>query len=252
MRDSDIQRRDQSRAMTEARGSEQGEWQGYVQPYRYYGPGYRGVGYYAVFYQGPEGSTDADQADMDEQETQFDQRNVQYGQGQGSGWGWRGRGRHGRRGWEERSGAWGDRARQFGQFAGRGPKGYQRSDERIREDVSDRLMEHPELDASGLEVHVKDGVVTLTGDVDSRWAKRMAEDIAEDIGGVRDVMNQLSVSPGSGYGGEIGAESGRGMRTTRGTSQTTTSSQTGGTTEATASASQPRNGRRSSTTTAER
>jgi hypothetical protein len=244
VRDSDIQRRDQSRQMTQGRGGEQGEWQGYVQPYRYYGPGYRGVGYYAVFYQGPEGTSDADQTDVDEQGTQFDQRNVQYGQGQGSGWGWQGRSGHARGGWEERSGAWGDRARQFGQFAGRGPKGYQRSDERIREDVSDRLMEHPELDASGLEVHVKAGVVTLTGDVDSRWAKRQAEDIAEGVGGVRDVMNQLSVR--SGYRDETGKEM-RSSSQTRGTT-----SQTRGTTAATTSSSQPRNGRRASTATAER
>ena len=242
MRDSDMQRRDQSRAMTQQRAGEQGEWQGYVQPYRYYGPGYRGVGYYAVFYQGPEGTTDMDDVDADEQRTQgtpgtqFDQRNVQYGQGQGSGWGWQGRGRQGRADWE-RSGAWGDRARQFGQFAGRGPKGYQRSDERIREDVSDRLMEHPELDASGLEVVVQAGVVTLSGDVDSRWAKRLAEDIAEEVGGVRDVMNHLSVNSGDGV------QSGQEMRSR---------SQTRGTTEATASASQPRNGRRSSTATTER
>ena len=222
--------------MTQGRGGEQGEWQGYVQPYRYYGPGYRGVGYYAVFYQGPEGTTGSDQGDTDEPQTQFDQRNVQYGQGQGSGQGWQERGRHGRGSWE-RSGAWGDRARQFGQFAGRGPKGYQRSDERIREDVSDRLMEHPELDASGLEVVVQAGVVTLTGDVDSRWAKRLAEDIAEEVGGVRDVMNHLSVS--SGHGDQSGQE----MRSP---------SQTRGTTEATASASQPRNGRRSTAATAER
>lgn len=247
MRDSDIQRRDQSRAMTQQRTGEQGEWQGYVQPYRYYGPGYRGVGYYAVFYQGPEGTSDGDQVDTDEpgtQRTQFDQRNVQYGQGQGSGWGWQGRGRQDRSGWEERSGAWGDRARQFGQFAGRGPKGYQRSDERVREDVSDRLMEHPELDASGLEVHVKDGVVTLKGDVDSRWAKRLAEEIAEVVGGVRDVMNQLSVT--SRYGGGMGTET-RSSADTRGTA-----SQGRGTTEATATTSQPGNGRRSSTATAER
>lgn len=235
--------------MTQQRAGEQGEWQGYVQPYRYYGPGYRGVGYYAVFYQGPEGGSDIDQVDPDEQgtgATQFDQRHVQYGQGQGSGWGWQGRSRRGGGHWAERSGAWGDRARQFGQFAGRGPKGYQRSDERLREDVSDRLMEHPELDASGLEVHVKDGVVTLKGDVDSRWAKRLAEDIAEDVGGVRDVMNQLSVSS-AGYGGAMDSDMGRSTGTT---SQAT--SGTRGTTEATATTSQPRNGRRSSTTTVER
>ena len=31
---------------------DQGGWTGYVVPYRYYGPGYRGVGYYSVMYQG--------------------------------------------------------------------------------------------------------------------------------------------------------------------------------------------------------
>ncbi|HEX7347280.1 MAG TPA: BON domain-containing protein [Candidatus Limnocylindrales bacterium] len=246
MRESDIQRRDQSREMTQQRAGEQGEWQGYVQPYRYYGPGYRGVGYYAVFYQGPDGTAGMDQVDDESttQGTQFDQRNVQYGQGQRSGWGWQGRG-HARGSWE-RSGAWGDRARQFGQFAGRGPKGYQRSDERIREDVSDRLMEHPELDASGIEVHVKDAVVTLKGEVDSRWAKRLAEDIAEEVGGIRDVMNHLGV--GYGYV-EQGSDAGRG-RMTSGSRGTT--SGTRGTSEATAPADQPRNGRRSSTATAER
>ena len=37
-------------------------------------------------------------------------------------------------------------------YAGRGPKGYRRSDERIREEISDRLTEHDELDASEIEV----------------------------------------------------------------------------------------------------
>lgn len=44
---------------------------------------------------------------------------------------------------------------QRGPHAGRGPKGYQRSDERIREDVCDRLTEHPAIDASEIEVEVK-------------------------------------------------------------------------------------------------
>ena len=35
--------------------------------------------------------------------------------------------------------------------------------------------------------------MTLNGSVDSRWAKRLAEDIAESCTGVRDVMNQLRV-----------------------------------------------------------
>jgi len=163
----------------------QGDWYGYIQPYRYYGPGYRGVGYYSVLYQGrdPSMSDEGEMTGEQPSDRQFDQRGVHYGQGQGAG------------------AAWGERARQWsqfggqlsGQFAGRGPKGYTRSDERIREDVSDKLMEHPDLDASEIEVRVAQGEVTLAGSVDSRWAKRLAEDIAESCTGVRDVMNQLRV-----------------------------------------------------------
>jgi hypothetical protein len=83
-----------------------------------------------------------------------------------------------------------------GQFFGRGPKGYRRSDERIREDVSDRLMVHPDIDASEIEVHVANGIVTLTGIVDNRHEKRLAEFIAEDALGVDDVDNRLKVHHG--------------------------------------------------------
>lgn len=80
-----------------------------------------------------------------------------------------------------------------GPFTGRGPKGYQRSDERIREDLSDRLTAHGRVDASDIEVRIQGGEVTLMGFVDSRDAKRLAEDIAEDVPGVREVHNQLRV-----------------------------------------------------------
>jgi hypothetical protein len=82
-------------------------------------------------------------------------------------------------------------------FAGRGPKGYRRSDERICEDISERLTEHPQIDASECEVKVQGGEVTLTGMVNSRRAKRMAEDLAEQVSGVKEVSNQLRVK-GSG------------------------------------------------------
>lgn len=81
-----------------------------------------------------------------------------------------------------------------GPYAGVGPKGYQRSDDRIREDVCELLTRHGQLDASNIEVDVRDGEVTLTGLVDSRWAKREAEDVADEASGVRDVHNQLRVS----------------------------------------------------------
>lgn len=238
----DEQQRDESRAMTTQRGG-QGEWTGYVQPYRYYGPGYRGVGYYAVFYQGQDASDaqDAGQDESGQQETQFDQRDVQYGQGQGTGAGWRRGDRYGRPGWGQRSG-WGQGSsgggRQSGQFTGRGPKGYQRSDERIREDVSDRLTEHGDLDASGIEVDVSQGVVTLSGSVDDRWGKRLAEDIAERISGVRDVMNQLRVR-GQMEQDDQGDQMGAGSST--GSAQQMTGAEPSG------SKPQGRNGRRATT-----
>jgi len=79
-------------------------------------------------------------------------------------------------------------------FRGRGPKGYRRSDERIREDVCERLTDDWRIDATDVEVVVNDGEVTLSGVVNSRGAKRHAEDLVEDITGVRDVHNNLRVS----------------------------------------------------------
>ena len=80
-----------------------------------------------------------------------------------------------------------------GPYTGRGPRGYQRSDERIREDVCERLMQHGQIDASDIEVDVSNGEVTLKGVVDSRQIKRMAEDVADSVPGVKDVHNQLRI-----------------------------------------------------------
>jgi len=88
-----------------------------------------------------------------------------------------------------------DRRRVRGPFTGRGPRGYQRSNERIHEEVSDRLADHPWIDASQIEVSVDSGVVTLTGSVEDRTQKRMAEDVADSVAGVRDVQNQLRIEP---------------------------------------------------------
>jgi len=88
-----------------------------------------------------------------------------------------------------------------GQHRGLGPKGYKRSDERIREDVSDRLTDDPVVDASDIAVLVAAGEVTLDGTVPSRTEKRRAEDCAESVSGVTHVQNNLRVShlarPGS-------------------------------------------------------
>jgi osmotically-inducible protein OsmY len=78
----------------------------------------------------------------------------------------------------------------------RGPKGYQRSDERVREDISDRLMHQSNIDASDVEIKVQNGDVTLTGTVQNKQHKRMIEDISECVMGVKDVTNQIRVSRG--------------------------------------------------------
>ena len=80
-----------------------------------------------------------------------------------------------------------------GAFTGKGPKNWARSDERIREDVCERLCDHPHIDASDIEVVVKEGEVTLVGLVDHRRTKRLAEDVTEEVRGVRDIHNQIRV-----------------------------------------------------------
>lgn len=84
-------------------------------------------------------------------------------------------------------------------YAGRGPRGYRRSDKRIVEDVNDRLTDDEYVDASDIEVNVNNCMVTLSGRVDSREEKRRAESIAESVTGVTDVSNQLRVGPSVPY-----------------------------------------------------
>jgi osmotically-inducible protein OsmY len=91
--------------------------------------------------------------------------------------------------------AWGDPAvRPPGGYAGRGPKGYVRSDERIREDVCEYLSADDDVDASDIDVRVQDGEVTLEGTVETRSMKHHAENLADEVAGVKDVHNRLRVS----------------------------------------------------------
>lgn len=84
--------------------------------------------------------------------------------------------------------------RAAGQHRGKGPKNYSRSEDRIREDVSDKLSDDSFLDASDIEVEVTGSEVTLNGKVDSRYSKHRAEDLTEDVTGVTHVQNNLRVN----------------------------------------------------------
>lgn len=85
-----------------------------------------------------------------------------------------------------------------GEYRGKGPKNYSRSDERIKEDINDRLSDDPFVDASDIDVTVSNGEVTLTGNVDHRSTKRRAEDLAEAVSGVKNVENRLRVNQSTG------------------------------------------------------
>lgn len=102
-------------------------------------------------------------------------------------------------------------------FAGKGPKNYARSDARILEDVCDRLMEHPAIDASEIEVSVERGEVALSGMVDERRTKRLAEEVAEDVLGVKDVSNRIRIDRAREalYGGGVTSRAGDGLEPRR-------------------------------------
>src|SRR6185369_6143647 len=110
---------------------------------------------------------------------------------------------------------------------GRGPKGYKRSDERIKEDVNDRLSDDYYLDASDVEVTVTNTEVTLTGTVNNRNDKRRAEDLADSVSGVTNVENRLRVKQ-SGYSDYNNTSSVPTTSNITGTPATTTSSAAAG------------------------
>lgn len=100
-----------------------------------------------------------------------------------------------------------------------GPKGYTRSDERIREDICERLMMADHVDSSEVTVSVKDGRVTLEGSVPHRSMKHAIEDVAEYAAGVQEVENRIRVERPGGTSSSTGASS-TGVQTASGVTAT--------------------------------
>ncbi|HSN69394.1 MAG TPA: BON domain-containing protein, partial [Thermoanaerobaculia bacterium] len=71
--------------------------------------------------------------------------------------------------------------------AGRGPRGYQRPDERILDDAHDRLERDGWVDATDIELSIDAGEISLRGTVETREMRRRAEAIVDSISGVRHV-----------------------------------------------------------------
>ena len=67
------------------------------------------------------------------------------------------------------------------------------TDIRVRDLVLRQLEWDPEVDAAGIGITAKDGVVTLTGYIDTYSGKLAAERAAKRVRGVRGVANNLEV-----------------------------------------------------------
>lgn len=66
-------------------------------------------------------------------------------------------------------------------------------DDRIHDDVRQRLEQADDVNPSELQVSVEAGVVTLSGQVATREMKHAAADIAERVPGVHRVHNDLHI-----------------------------------------------------------
>lgn len=93
----------------------------------------------------------------------------------------------------EHTPGWGDDGRRGGDYRGHGPRRAQPADDDLLDMVCERLAGDADIDASEIEVSVRDGIVTLAGSVPSRQTRRDAEAIAESLRGVREVANHLRV-----------------------------------------------------------
>jgi hypothetical protein len=97
----------------------------------------------------------------------------------------------------------------------RTPKGYTRSDERIREDICDRLSESY-TECEEVTVTVTNGEVVLSGRAPSGETRREIERIAEDVTGVKDVTNQIRTRREQGEDDKEQDEPGDGRKSKKG------------------------------------
>jgi osmotically-inducible protein OsmY len=101
-------------------------------------------------------------------------------------------------------------------FEGRGPKGYTRpddrmavrskhadersrsADQRLQEDVCERLTDEAWVDATDIEVTVRNREATLSGTVCDADQQRRAADVAQSTVGITNVTNNLRIAKSQG------------------------------------------------------
>lgn len=83
--------------------------------------------------------------------------------------------------------------RRRGKHAGKGPRDFRISDERILENVCERLFEDEYVDATHVCVEIRSGEITLRGRIESGWMRDRTEQIAAGVYGVELVRNELRI-----------------------------------------------------------
>jgi hypothetical protein len=110
----------------------------------------------------------------------------------------------------------------------RGPKGWQRTDDRLKDDICERLYHTLHIDSSEVTVEVKDGKVMLDGTVPQRGMKHALEDLIDSLPGVHDIDNRVRVSRHEG-GSQSQSGQSQGGQSLSGQSTTGTGSTSGST-----------------------
>lgn len=80
-----------------------------------------------------------------------------------------------------------------GTGSGSGPLGNRRPDADIKAEIESLMAFQKTIDARAIQVAVKDGLVTLSGNVASPYDKQVAENITRNVFGIREVDNLLNM-----------------------------------------------------------
>ena len=78
-----------------------------------------------------------------------------------------------------------------------------KTNEVLQKDVQDAIKWEPLLNAAEIGVTAKDGIVTLTGTVDSYTKKLEAENATKNVAGVKALVEKIIVKVGTSWSRSI-------------------------------------------------
>jgi osmotically-inducible protein OsmY len=94
-----------------------------------------------------------------------------------------------RRSYEDANGGW-----TTGSVKGRISEGANVSDERLREDICDRLMQMGPVDCTEIDVSVNNGVVQLEGTLPNEDFKQRVLDVVSTVAGTDQIESRLQIT----------------------------------------------------------